>query len=136
MCCIKRNFGLCQFNHINKLIDSILRTYQWLGDFHWITMMIEFQTHKNVNTVKPVYNGHTWDLKKAAVWQRCLIKLWFRLVADDSKWPLLTGGCCSQVVVSTGLTVCWKMIRLGEVRSGQVRPGQVRWGQVRWGQVR
>ena len=29
------------------------------------------------NTVKPVYNGHPWDLKKAAVRQRCLIKLRF-----------------------------------------------------------
>ena len=28
-------------------------------------------------TVKPVYNGHPWDLKKVAVRQGCLIKLRF-----------------------------------------------------------
>jgi hypothetical protein len=55
--------------------------------------------------VKPVYSGRPWDLKKAAVWQRCLIKLRFRLVVDDSNWPLFTGGCCSQVIVKSGLTV-------------------------------
>ncbi len=60
-------------------------------------------------TVKPVYNGHPWDLKKAAVWQRCLIKLRFRLAVDDSNWPLLTGGRCSQVVVKSGLTVLFKL---------------------------
>ncbi len=57
------------------------------------------------STVKPVYNGHPWDLKKVAVWQRCLIKLRFRLAVDGSNWPLLTGGRCSQVVVKSGLTV-------------------------------
>ncbi len=46
-----------------------------------------------------------WDLKKAAVRQRCLIKLRFWLAVEDSNWPLLTGGRCSQVVVKSGLTV-------------------------------
>jgi hypothetical protein len=27
------------------------------------------------------------------------------LVIDDSNWPLLTGGCCVQVAVKSGLTV-------------------------------
>jgi hypothetical protein len=54
-----------------------------------------------------VYNGHPRDLKKVAVWQRCLIKLRFRLVVDGSNWPLLTGGRCSQVVVKSGLTVLY-----------------------------
>ncbi len=58
-----------------------------------------------VRTVKPVYNSHPWDLKKVAVWQRCLIKLRFRLVVEDSNWPLLTGGRCSQVVIKSGLTL-------------------------------
>jgi hypothetical protein len=58
-----------------------------------------------ITTVKPVYNGHPWAQKKVAVWQRCLIKLRFRLVVDDSNWPLLTGGRCSHVVVKSGLTV-------------------------------
>jgi hypothetical protein len=57
------------------------------------------------STVKPVYNGHHWDLKKETVWQRRLIKLRFRLAVDDSNWPLLTGGRCSQLVVKSGLTV-------------------------------
>ena len=52
-----------------------------------------------------MYNGHAWDLNKAAVWQRRLIKLRFTLAIDDSNWPLLTGGRCSQVVVKSGLTV-------------------------------
>jgi hypothetical protein len=82
----------------------------------WQTL--DFQTLNKVNfcifitknnffpsTVKPVYNGHPWDLKKVAVWQRCLIKLRFRLAVDGSNWPLLTGGRCSQVVVKSGLTV-------------------------------
>jgi hypothetical protein len=56
-------------------------------------------------TVKPVYNGHPWGLTNMAVRQRCLIKLRFRLAVDDSNWPLLTGGRCSQVVVRSGLTV-------------------------------
>jgi hypothetical protein len=29
----------------------------------------------------------------------------FRLVVDDKNWPLLTGGCCSEVVIKAGLTV-------------------------------
>ncbi len=61
--------------------------------------------NKKQSTVKPVYNGHPWDLKKVAVLQRCMMKLRFRLAVDDSNWPLLTGGHCSQVVVKSGLTV-------------------------------
>jgi hypothetical protein len=59
-------------------------------------------------TVKPVYNGHPWDLKKVAVWKRCLIKLRFKLAVLVSNWPLLTGGRYSQVVVNSGLTVLEK----------------------------
>jgi hypothetical protein len=53
---------------------------------------------QNVYTVKPVYNGHPWGLKKVAVWKRGLIKLRFRLVFDEPKlavvnrWPLFRGG--------------------------------------------
>jgi hypothetical protein len=63
---------------------------------------VKFYFH---DTVKHVYNGHPWDLKKVAVWNRCLIKLRFRLVVDETIWPLLTGGRYSQVVVKTCLTV-------------------------------
>jgi hypothetical protein len=52
----------------------------------------------NINTVKPVYNGHPWDLKKAGVRKRCLMKLKFRLVVNKTNWPLLTGGRYSQVL--------------------------------------
>ncbi len=62
-----------------------------------------------IYTVKPVYNGHPLDQKKAAVWQRCLIKLRFRLAVDYSNWLLLTGGRCSQMVVNSGLTVIPKL---------------------------
>ncbi len=32
----------------------------------------------------------------------------FRLVVDESNWPLLTGGHCSEVAVKAGLTVYLK----------------------------
>ncbi len=57
------------------------------------------------STVKPVYNGHPWDLKKVAVWKRGLIKVRFWLAVDESNRPLLTGGRCSEVAVKAGLTV-------------------------------
>ncbi len=78
-------------SHSNDTRSILVRTYDVLV--------------KDRNTVKPVYNGHPWDLKKAAVRQRCLIKLRFWLAVEDSNWPLLTGGRCSQVVVKSGLTV-------------------------------
>ncbi len=56
-------------------------------------------------SVKPVYNGHPWNLKKVAVWKRCLIKLRFRLVINEINWPLLTGGRYSKVVIKSGVTV-------------------------------
>jgi hypothetical protein len=52
-----------------------------------------------------VYSSHPWDMKKAAVRKRCLIKLRFRLVVDKSNWLLLTGGCYTEVVVKAGLAV-------------------------------
>ncbi len=59
----------------------------------------------SASAVKPVYNGHTWDLKKVSVWKRCLTKLRFRLVIDETNWPLFTGGYYSQVVVKSGFTL-------------------------------
>jgi hypothetical protein len=56
-------------------------------------------------TVKPVYNDHLWDLKKVAICNRGLIKVRVRLVVNESNRLLLTGGCCSEVVVKAGLTV-------------------------------
>jgi hypothetical protein len=50
----------------------------------------------------------------------------FRLVVDDSSWPLLTGGRCSQVVVKSGLTVYGsKFISVGItgfIRSEKIKP--------------
>ena len=57
------------------------------------------------STVKPVYNGHPWDLKKVAVGKRGVMKVRFRLVVDEPNWLLLTCGRCSEVVVKAGLTV-------------------------------
>jgi hypothetical protein len=66
-------------------------------------------------TVKPVHNGHPWDPEKVAVVQR--VAAVQGLVqnsrqshsrfsrARDSDRSLLTGGRCSEVAVSTGLTV-------------------------------
>ncbi len=65
------------------------------------------------NIVKPVYNGHPWDLKKVAAWKRCVIKLRFRLVVNETNWPLLTGGRYSQVVIKSGLTVLPFVLSLG-----------------------
>ncbi len=68
-----------------------------------------------LTTVKPVYNGHPWDHQKVAVVQRMAVVQ--RLVqntrliytrfsrARDLGRPLQTGGRCSEVAVSTGLTV-------------------------------
>jgi len=58
-----------------------------------------------LSRVKPVYNGHPWDLKKLAVSKRCCLKLRFRLVFDESNPPLLKGGRYSKVVVKSSLTV-------------------------------
>jgi hypothetical protein len=44
------------------------------------------------STVKPVYNGHPWDLKKVAVGKRGVMKVRFRLVVDEPNWPLFRGG--------------------------------------------
>ena len=72
------------FSSINVLFDS---------DYVWQLKNRSFLPPVSVlHTVKPVYNGHLWDLKKVAVRQRCLIKLRFRLAIDDSNWSLFTGG--------------------------------------------
>jgi hypothetical protein len=83
-----------------KLVAPMIKSCTWSLVIIQVINLEIFQY-----TVKPVYNGHPWGLKKAAVRQRCLIKLRFRLAVDDSNWPLLTGGRCSQVVVRSGLTV-------------------------------
>jgi hypothetical protein len=64
-------------------------------------------------TIKPLYNNHPRDLKKAVVVERwsfleimLLVKILF---GHDSGWLLLTGGHYSGVVVSTGLTVGMKL---------------------------
>ncbi len=76
-----------------------------------------------------IWKGHFWECKvlkkkvffgkysqtcvqrpplgpeKVSVWKRCLIKLRFRLVIDETNWLLFTGGRYSQVVIKSGLTV-------------------------------
>ena len=73
------------------------------------------------STVKPVYKNHPWDPKKVAVvhrWSFCRgfsIKIGIKiskLAQPDLVWPLLTGGCCSEVAVNTGLTVLAKIASL------------------------
>jgi len=55
-----------------------------------------------IDTVKPVYNGHPWDLKNVAVMQRVVLKrsvasrlqagrYGFKL-AFVARWPLFRGG--------------------------------------------
>ncbi len=110
-------FNRCQVTHVwtstnnmtirissKRLVDCKNCVPFNIFHFQFMNIMVnEFFTY--MNTVKPVNNGHPWDLEKVAVWKRCLIKLRFRLVVDDSNWPLLTGGRYSEVVIRTGLTV-------------------------------
>ncbi len=59
-------------------------------------------------TVKPVYNSHPWDSKQVAVvplFRGCLWKISIDLGLIRFGRSLLTGGFCSEVVVSTGLTL-------------------------------
>jgi hypothetical protein len=79
-----------------------LHLWPWCTFWHFD--IFEVSIHFR-HTVKPVNNGHPWDLKKVAVWKRCLIKLRFILVVNETNLPLLTGGRYSQVVVKSGLTV-------------------------------
>ncbi len=70
---------------------------------------------QNGYTVKLVYNDHPLDPQKVAVVQIVavvcrLLKLirsvlYWLFVGWGSDRSLLTGGCCSEVVVSPGLTV-------------------------------
>jgi|688.fasta_scaffold374813_1 hypothetical protein len=87
----------------------------------------------NLNTVKPVYNGHPRDPKKAAVARRWPLfigssyKTSIELEVWGLGWPLLTGGRYWEVVFNTGLTVqsnlwtttalfgTWKSYKLAKV---------------------
>ncbi len=56
-------------------------------------------------TVKPVHKGLPRDLKKWPFDKGALINERFILAITKLYWPLLTGGHCSEVAVSSGLTV-------------------------------
>ncbi len=87
---------------------SVFAIFLWsfcLDEMVLFLLSENLKKQKKENTAKPEYNGHPWDLKKVAVWKRCLIKVIIRLVVDESKRPLLTGGHYSQVFVKSGLTV-------------------------------
>jgi hypothetical protein len=62
-----------------------------------------------VNTVKPVYNGHTWVSKKVAGVQKWpSFGGWFLKITINIgklRITLKTGGRCSEVVINIGLTV-------------------------------
>jgi hypothetical protein len=91
---------------LNKSIISFINLMSYLVICRFINLTAYFILATLFTyTVKPVYNGHSWELKKVAVWKRWLIKLRFRLVDNEINWPLLTGGHCLQVVVKSGLTV-------------------------------
>jgi hypothetical protein len=57
------------------------------------------------STVKPVHNGHPQDQKKWPFDRGALIKVRLILAVTELYWSLLTGGYCSEVAVSSGLTV-------------------------------
>ena len=90
------------FHYWDGLTNWLSNTNRKFAAISTKKKFVKFYFH---DTVNHVYNGHPWDLKKVAVWNRCLIKLRFRLVVDETIWPLLTGGRYSQVVVKTCLTV-------------------------------
>ncbi len=48
-----------------------------LSIFNFINSIVTFDVYYKRGTVKPVNNGHPWDLKKVAVGKRFLIKLRF-----------------------------------------------------------
>jgi hypothetical protein len=52
-----------------------------------------------------VHNGHSQDLKKWLFDKGAVVKASFILAVTKLYWPLLTGGRCSKVAVSSGLTV-------------------------------
>ncbi len=58
------------------------------------------------STVKPVHNGHPRGLKKWPFDRGTLIKVRFILAVTELYRLMLTGGRCSEVAVSSGLTVC------------------------------
>ena len=53
-----------------------------------------------------MHNGHPRDLKKWPFDRGALIKVRFILAVAELYRPLLTVGRCSEVAVSSGLTVC------------------------------
>ena len=74
-------------------------------------------------TVTPVYSGHPWDPKKAAVVQKLrhiwpLFTVYHCKILEKwgSSWPLQTGGHCSEVAVNTGLTVLSKFKSIQSIR--------------------
>ena len=85
-------------------------------DFH----KSRFDFYNFLNTVKPVYNGHPWDPKIEAVVDRWFCsKLGYTtqfVIGPSNWWPLLPGGCYSEVAVSSGLTVLICFIKLSFVR--------------------
>jgi hypothetical protein len=91
--------------------------YAFCSFIKWPGLFAE-HVYSFCNAVKPVHNSHPWDPQKVAVVQR--VAAGQGLVqnsreshnrfsrAGDSGRSLLTGGRCSEVVVSTGLTVLAK----------------------------
>ncbi len=87
----------------------------WLNEIVKWFLLVNKRIQLFITTVKPVYNGHPWDPEKVTVVQRVVVVQ--RLVqntrlscsmfirAGDLGWSLLTGDRCSEVAVSTGLTV-------------------------------
>jgi hypothetical protein len=80
------------FAEVNDIQNNVLLPFSKISNYQ-----IDF-----ADTVKPVYNGHPWDLKNMAVMQRIVSKrsvvsriqpgrYGFRLAVVD-RWPIFRGG--------------------------------------------
>jgi hypothetical protein len=90
------SFGNCKFGKYSIKAWQVFP----VGESQKIPNNCHFGKNSQTCVQRPPL-GH----KKVAIWKRCLVKLIFRLVIDDSNWLLLTGGRYSQVVVKLDLTV-------------------------------
>jgi hypothetical protein len=66
----------------------------------------QIEVQSNLSTTATLGTPQKWPLyisgRSVKVVQSKLVS---KLAWPDLAWPLLTGGCCSEVVVNTGLTV-------------------------------
>ncbi len=98
-----------------KAIEVVSKTSHTVTWFHTIShpvihchKLLHTVTHcySFANPVKPVDNNNPWGPKIVAVGRCSEITYVINVrVGTSKRWSLLTGGCYSEVVVRTGLTL-------------------------------